>query len=81
MFPIREAYEGRAAVERLVTDRRPFDLVADGLTVALRAALSFDSRVELIWTTPLSGGGGLGSSQKGDLRGPDQGLSRPAQGS
>ena len=38
------------------------------LIVALRAALSFDTRVELIWTTPLSVGGGTGSSQKGDLR-------------
>ena len=38
------------------------------LTVANRAAPSFDTRAELIWKSPLSVGGGIGSSQKGDLR-------------
>jgi hypothetical protein len=51
-----------------VTDRRPFRSCRRRLTVALLAALSFDTRVELIWMSPLSVSGGIGSSQKGSLR-------------
>ena len=58
------------------TDRTPFKLwprwgwrrQASALSVALRAALSFDTRVELIWMSPLSVSGGIVSSQKGSLR-------------
>jgi hypothetical protein len=68
---VREPVESVTSHAGLVIGARhgpPFRSCRRRLTVALRAALSFDTRVELIWMSPLSVSGGIGSSQKGSLR-------------